>query len=360
MRVLLCGGGSAGHVNPALAIAETILKNAPKSKVAYVCTVSGIENDLVHMKKYHIDVSGINKHSLTKNIKSVFLAIKAIKKSKEIIQDFSPDVVIGTGGYATFPVISAAKKLKIKTVLHESNAFPGRTIKLLESKADLILTNFLDSEKYFKDKSKIECVGNPVREKFLSSNREVAKEKIKQRYVILCCGGSLGAEKINEAAIDIVENFIRYRPDVKLILSTGKKSYYDVCETVRKKRLDKLENFSILEYIHDMANKMAMADIVISRAGATTISELATMQKCSILIPSPNVANNHQYKNAKALEEDGAAIVITEDRLYTLTDVAKDLIGDREKRKSMERKIKSFYNPNANQKIYESIMNLVE
>ena len=141
MRVLLCGGGSAGHVNPALAIGETVLRNSPESKIAYVATVSGIENDLVSYKKYHIEISGLKK-DIVGSAKSLLLTFKAIKKSKEIIKDFCPDVIIGTGGYATYPVICAGKRLGIPTIVHESNVVPGKAIKLLENKADLILTNF--------------------------------------------------------------------------------------------------------------------------------------------------------------------------------------------------------------------------
>ena len=154
MRVLLCGGGSAGHVNPALAIAQTIIKNAPESKIAYVATVSGIENELVDYKKYHIDVSGLKRKISLSNVKSVIQAVKATNKSKEIIRDFCPDIIVGTGGYATYPVITAGHKLGIKTVLHESNAYPGKAIKMLEGKADIIFTNFKESSKYFKKKER--------------------------------------------------------------------------------------------------------------------------------------------------------------------------------------------------------------
>lgn len=360
MRVLLCGGGSAGHVNPAIAIAETILKNIPETKIAYVCTISGIENELVDYKKYHINVKGLQKKSLIKNVSTVTLAYKAINESRKIIKDFCPDVVVGTGGYATFPVIMAAKKQGVKTVLHESNAYPGRTMRLLENKADIVFTNFEDSKKYLKNKNIVCCVGNPLRHKFFEAINNLEKEAKNQKYTILCCGGSLGAEKINKAAIEIADNLIRYRTDIRLILSTGKRSYYDVCEVLRKKRLDKLENLDVYEYIHDMPNKMAMADVVISRAGAVTITELSAMGKCSILVPSPNVTDNHQYKNAKALENQGAAVVITEDRLYSLTDTVKDLLANDSQRKKMEENIRKFYRPYANKEIYKKILQLVQ
>ncbi len=361
MRVLLCGGGSAGHVNPALAIAQTIVKNAPESKVAYVATISGIENELVDYKKYHIDVTGLKRKLALSNIKSVMQTIKATKKSKEIIRDFCPDVIIGTGGYATFPVVSAGHKLGIKTVLHESNAFPGKAIRMLENKADIIFTNFESSKDYFKRKDKIIHVGNPLRHGFCEYNKQEIKNSlgIKEQYVILCYGGSLGAEKINDSAIEIIENYVRYNSNIRFILATGKRCYYDVVEKLKSKRLNKLKNITVCEYIHDMPQKMAIADIVISRAGAMTISELSAMGKCAILIPSPNVADNHQYKNAKALEKQEAAVVITEDKTYSLTDVIKELLAKEKMRKQNEENIKKFYLPNANKEIYVKITELV-
>ena len=361
MRVLLCGGGSAGHVNPALAIAQTIVKNAPESKIAYVATVSGIENELVEYKKYHIDVSGLKRKISLSNIKSIMQSFKAIKKSKEIINDFCPDIIVGTGGYATFPVISAGHKLGIKTVLHESNAYPGKAIKMLEGKADIIFTNFESSKKYFKRKEKIIHVGNPLRHGFSEYDKQKIKNKleINEEYVILCYGGSLGAEKINASAIEIIENFVRYTGNVRFILATGKRGYYEVIEKLKQKRLNKLKNITVCEYIHDMPEKMAVADIVIARAGAMTISELSAMGKCSILIPSPNVADNHQYKNAIALEKKDAAIVVSEDKTYSLIDIIKEILANPSIRQTKEANIKSFYMPNANKEIYKKITELV-
>lgn len=362
MRVLLCGGGSAGHVNPALAIAQTIIKNAPESKVAYVATISGIENELVDYKKYHIDVTGLKRKFSLSNVKSVYQVIKATKKSKEIIKDFCPDIIVGTGGYATYPVINAGHKLGIKTVLHESNAFPGKAIKMLEGKADIIFTNFEASKKYFKHKEKIVHVGNPLRYGFCEYDKQEVKRKlgISEKYVILCYGGSLGAEKINVSAQEIIENYVRYNNDVRFILSTGKRCYYEVMEKLKSKRLNKLKNVSVYEYINDMPQKMAIADIVVSRAGAMTISELSAMGKCAILIPSPNVTDNHQFKNAKALEEKKAAIVITEDKTYTLTDTIKELLINHKEREEREENIKKFYLSNANKEIYQKIVELIK
>ncbi len=360
MRVLLCGGGSAGHVNPALAIAETIISNSPSSKVAYVATISGIENDLVEFHKYHINVSGL-KRNLISNVKSLYLNLKAIKESKAIINDFCPDIIIGTGGYATYPVIYAGHKLGIPTAVHESNVIPGKAIKMLQNYVDVIFTNFEESKEYFKRKEKVICVGNPLRHGFEYNSKEDLKQKygIKEKFVILCYGGSLGAEKINEAAVNLIENFIRYNKDVRFIWATGKRNYYDVRRMLENKRLNKLENLNVFEYLYDMPEKMALADLVICRAGAMTISELSALGKASIMIPSPNVANNHQYKNAQTLANIGATKLITEDQLYKIIDVTKEIIFNEKIRKNLEEAIKKINKGNTNKKIYKKIFEIV-
>ncbi|MBE6663048.1 MAG: UDP-N-acetylglucosamine--N-acetylmuramyl-(pentapeptide) pyrophosphoryl-undecaprenol N-acetylglucosamine transferase [Ruminococcaceae bacterium] len=361
MRVLLCGGGSAGHVNPAIAIGETVLRNSPQSQIAYVTTEKGIENKLVNYRKYTINIKGLKKNLSPSNIKTAFLVLEAIKKSKQIINEFSPDIIVGTGGYATYPVIYAGHKMGIKTALHESNVVPGKTIKLLQGKADVIFTNFSESIDFFRKKEKILHVGNPLRHGFNSYNKNYVKGElgIEEKYVVLCYGGSLGAEKINMSAISVIENFIKYQKDIRFILATGGREYHSVMQIIKQKGLEKIKNVTIVDYIYDMPKKMAIADIVVSRAGAMTISELAASKKCSILIPSPNVANNHQFKNAQALGKSDAAVVITEDKSYLLTEVLKDLLSDKKRRDIMAENINKFYLPNANRDIFVAINELI-
>ena len=359
MRVLLCGAGSAGHVNPAIAIGETIKKNLPKSKIAYVATVSGIENDLVDFEKFHIDVRGIKRKLSLSNVKSIYLTLTAIRDSKRIINEFCPDIVVGTGGYATFPVAYAAHKLGIKVALHESNVLPGKAIKMLERYADVIFTNFRESEQYFKHKEKLCHVGNPLRSGFDKSI--IAENKPENsKQVILCYGGSLGSETLNNAALDVADNLIRYRDNIVFILATGKRNYYDVCKKIKERRIDKIKNFIVYEYIYDMASVMANADIVISRAGAITISELAALEKVSILVPSPYVSDNHQLKNAQALENKGAAVVVREDCLYSLTDTLRELLANVNKKEKMRKAISKFYVPDSNEKIYNKILSILK
>lgn len=362
MRVLLCGGGTAGHVNPALAIAQTIKRNIPYSEFAYVVTPNGIENKLVEFRKFEIQAQGLKRSLSLSNIKTAFLTIKAIKKSKEIIKEFRPNVIIGTGGYACYPVLYAGGKMGIKTVIHESNAVPGKTTKMLQKHVDKVLLNFDETKKHFKRKDNLIYTGNPLREGFGALNKEETREKhgIENKYVILAYGGSLGATAINESMIELIENLIKDNKSIYLVWATGKRDYEKMFYLMREKGYDKLKNIKLYDYIYDMPEKIAMADIVICRSGAMTVSEMAISGKCAIFIPSPNVTDNHQYKNAKLLDEKNAAILVPEERIYELVDVVKDLIFDDNKIKGYENRILNFANKNSNKQIYEEIIRLVK
>lgn len=362
MRVLLCGGGTAGHVNPALAIAQTILKNSPSSEIAYVTTEGGIENKLVPFRKYEIKMSGLKRKFSISNIKTLFLTIDAILKSREIIKDFKPDVIIGTGGYACYPVIIAGHYMNVKTVVHESNAKPGKALKMLESKVDKIFVNFEQTRNCFKNKSKVIHTGNPIRESFGALDKTSAKQKldIKEKFVILCYGGSLGAKAINEGALQLIENLISEDANIRFICSSGKKEYNNMYYSLKKSKLDNLKNLEFTDYIYDIADKIACADIVICRAGAMSISEMAYCKKCAIFIPSPNVADNHQFKNAQVLNEASAAILLPESEMFNLTDIVKELLENEEKRNLYSTKINEFCKKDANKIIYNKIKEMIK
>lgn len=357
MRVLFCGGGTAGHVNPAIAVAETVMQSSKDNKVAYVTTLNGIENRLVNFKKYTIDVIGLKRSLSPKNFVFLYKQLKAIEKCKDIIREFRPDIIFGTGGYATYPVIVAGNKLGVKTVLHESNVIPGKAILSLEKRADKIFVNFEETKEYIKHKEKVLRTGNPLRRGFESCTKGQARQQlgIKQKYVVLCMGGSLGAEKINQATIEMIENLIRQRKDILLIWSTGKNEYANVNAELKEKRLISLENLICSDYFENIYLQMAAADVVISRAGAMTISELAYMKKASIIIPSPNVTNNHQYFNARTLHDTLSAVLITEDVLYSLSDTVRELIMSSDKRKDLEENISDFSVKNANSVILQEM-----
>ncbi len=372
MRVLITGGGSGGHVNPALAIANTIKQNDPGAEIAYVGTKKGIENKLVPKAgypMYYVDVKGIKRSLSPSNIKAAYLALTSPIKAKKIIREFKPDLVVGTGGYVCWPVVKAASQMGIPTALHESNAIAGVAVKMLQKSVDRIFLNFEKTgETLSCKKEKLMKVGNPILGGFSSMTREEAREKLgipdKYKYVILSYAGSLGAEKVNDAVLCLMREFTSKHPEVYHIHATGSIELELCTSQFKEMGLDKFENIELCEYIYDMPVRMAAADLTINRAGAMTISELAATGKCSIFIPSPNVAENHQYKNAKVLADKGAAAVFEEKEL---TDGAKPLIAEVEKllsdssiREERSEKIRQFAVNDANKLIYNELKKLAE
>ena len=369
MRVLMTGGGTGGHVNPAIAIANTIKANNPDAEIAFVGTKRGIENKLVASEGYpvyHVEVRGFKRSLSPKNIKAAYLALVSPLRAKKIIREFSPDIVIGTGGYVCWPVLVAASKMNIPTMVHESNALPGVTVRQLQKYVDKILLNFKEAEKYLTAKNKLVHVGNPLRSAFGTLTKEEARKKLgidgKYKYFILSYGGSLGAEKVNNAALELMKKYVSERPNVLHVHATGSLEHDAALSKYAEYGLEGCENIQLLEYIYDMPVRMAAADIVISRAGAMTVSELSMMKKAAVLIPSPNVTDNHQYKNAKVLADAGAAILIEERELVggRLVDEIASLCENSEGRRSMEEKIGNFANKDANRLIYNEIMKLIK
>ena len=374
MRVLITGGGTGGHVNPALAIANTIKQNDHDAVIAYVGTKRGIENKLVPKAgypMYYVDVKGIKRSLSPSNIKAAYLALTSPIKAKKIIREFKPDIVVGTGGYVSWPVVKAASQMGIPTALHESNAIAGVAVKMLQKSVDRIYLNFEKTgESLSCDRAKLMKVGNPILGGFSSMTREEARKKLgipdKYKYVILSYAGSMGAEKVNDAVLCLMREFTAKHPEVYHIHATGSIELELCTSQFKEMGLDKCENIELCEYIYDMPVRMAAADITINRAGAMTISELAATGKCSIFIPSPNVAENHQYKNAKVLSDAGAAALFEEKEL---TDGAKPLIEEVEKllsdegdelRAERSEKIRQFAVSDANKLIYNDLVTLAQ
>ncbi len=374
MRVLITGGGTGGHVNPALAIANTIKQNDTDAVIAYVGTKRGIENKLVPKAgypMYYVDVKGIKRSLSPSNIKAAYLALTSPIKAKKIIREFKPDIVVGTGGYVSWPVVKAASQMGIPTALHESNAIAGVAVKMLQKSVDRIYLNFEKTgESLSCDRAKLMKVGNPILGGFSSMTREEARKKLgipdKYKYVILSYAGSMGAEKVNDAVLCLMREFTAKHPEVYHIHATGSIELELCTSQFKEMGLDKCENIELCEYIYDMPVRMAAADITINRAGAMTISELAATGKCSIFIPSPNVAENHQYKNAKVLSDAGAAALFEE---KDLVDGAKPLIEEVEKllsdggeklRAERSEKIRQFAVSDANKLIYNDLVKLAQ
>ncbi len=370
MRVLMTGGGTGGHVNPALAIANTIKENDPASEIAFVGTPRGIENKLVPAagyKLYHVDVRGLRRSFSPANIRAAWLALTSPAKAKKLIKQFRPDVVIGTGGYVSWPVVKAAAKMGIPTALHESNATPGMAVRMLSGDVDRIYLNFEAAGAGIRDKDKLMLVGCPMLGAPAASlTKAEARKKLgipdDVSTVILSFGGSMGAEKVNDAVFTLMQRYTGGREGVWHTHATGAIEKDIAAGWFRERGLDKYKNLELLEYIYDMPIRMAAADIVISRAGAMTVSELALHGKCTVFIPSPNVTDDQQYKNAKVLADADAALIIREgadcgDRLCA---AVTGLCEHPENRAKMEENIKKFASPDANRLIYNDIVKLVK
>lgn len=364
MKILFCGGGTSGHVTPAIAMAEEIQKRLPDTELMFVGRDGGYENSAVKrcgIPLKTIKIQGLKRAVTFENIKRLKLAMKAFGEAKEIISDFSPDVVVGTGGYVCWPVLRAAQKLKLPTVIHESNATPGLATRLLASKCDLVLLNYKKALDKLRKVKNYSVVGNPLRSDFSVISRKQARKELglsENEIYILSFGGSGGALKLNEVIISLMKKELTNAKGIKHIHATGKRYFENL-------KHDKLAlgvgGCRIVPFINDMPRQLGAADIVISRSGAITLSELSAVGACSILIPSPHVTDNHQYKNAKLFSDANACIMIEEQELTAelLAEKLRLLIKDREARYSLSKKIKNFATPGASRDAADKILHIL-
>ncbi len=324
MRLIVTGGGTGGHIYPALAIADKFKEEDPTTEILYVGNIEGIEKDVVPKSGYPlemVDARWLDKSNPYQLIKTGVRVMKGIFEAGRVMRKFKPDVVIGTGGYVCFPVIVAGKNFGAKTFLHEQNAFPGLANRTLEKRVNKVFLGFADAAKYFKDPSKMVEAGNPVRKSFFTLEKSEARAKLgfgEDEFIVFSFGGSLGAEAINEVAFELMKR-LNGKPNARMIFGTGKWYYEDTLAKVKSEGIELADNISIKDYISDMENYLAASDLIISRAGALSVAETTVAGKPSILIPSPNVTGNHQYFNAKAVADRGGAVLLEE----------KDLTADR-------------------------------
>lgn len=365
MKVLLAGGGTAGHINPALAIAGYIKKKRPETEFLFIGNRDGMEQRLVPQAGFDIKsitISGFKRSfspkNMVENVKTVTRTFTSSHEAKKIISEFKPDICIGTGGYVSGPVIRMAAKMGIPCIIHEQNAYPGVTNKMLAKSVSKVMLAVPDAKKYF-EKADFVVTGNPVRGDILTADKEESRAELKLdgRPMILSFGGSLGARKINEAVADIVA---RSGKDGRYqhIHAYGK--YGDwFPDLVKEKGTDisQCTNLDIRPYIDNMPTCMAAADLVICRAGAITLSEIQAMGKPAILIPSPNVAENHQYHNAMALVNAGAAEIIEESELSgeVLMKTVDKMLLDPEKLKTISENSRKMAITDANERIYSIV-----
>lgn len=358
MRVVISAGGTGGHIYPALAIINKIKEKEPDSEFLYIGTTDRMEATIIPKMGINykgIPMKGFKKKNLINNIKNLIAFYDAIKKAKKIISEFNPDVVLGIGGYITAPVIYAGKKLGYKTFIHEQNSIPGKSNKFLSHYADKIGVSLPNSIKYF-DKKKTVFTGNPRSEEIIKEKpidkKELGLSIIKKLVVIVM--GSLGSKTINEELLKIIPEF--KDKDYEVIVVTGK-AYYD-----KFKDIDVPKNVKITPYINEMLKVLKVTDLIISRAGASTIAEITAIGLPSILVPSPYVANNHQYYNAKDLSDAKAAIILEEKdfNAKNLIDKIDLVLGDKELYHEMKKNTKELGISDSGDKIYTIIQELVK
>lgn len=372
MRVLFTCGGTGGHINPAVAVANTIKEKHPDSAILFAGATGGMENELVPREGYElrcVDISrferSLTPKSIVHNIKTALTLGRAKKQAARIIKEFKPDVVVGTGGYASYPIINMASKLGIPTAIHESNFAPGLTTRMLAPKADRIMVNYPECAAGYPEPEKVVVTGTPVREGFLYSKKSEAKKALGygDEPIVLSYWGSLGAREMNKKIAD----FMAIEKDdgsFRHIHATGSFGWRWMPDFVKEHGVE-LENcpgIEMVEYIYNMPALMAAADIIICRAGASTISEVCAASVPAVIVPSPNVAENHQEKNARALEQKGAAIVLLEKDAngQNMYRIVKELLADSEKMQAMSRNLASLAVLDSAEQIYNIILSLIK
>ena len=366
MRVIIAAAGTAGHINPGIAIANEIKRQEKDSKIIFIGTTRGLENDLVPRAGYElktIEAYGLSKKLTVDNLKKMYKTLKGFKEAKNIIKEFKPDVVIGTGGYICGATISEAHKLGIPTILHESNAFPGKAIKILAKKTNTILVSFKDAIPRIKNARNIVFTGTPVKIKKINYSEEMKKNKIKElglkddKPIVLNIDGSKKAQKINETIIKkIKKNMNKY---YQVIWATGPKQYDIIKEELdnKHKNINRIENMKIVPYIYNMEEIMNLVDLIVARSGAMTVTEISNLGKPSILVPLPNVSHNHQLYNAKALENIGASKILLNDNLTgnLLNEQIEKIVLNKNILLKMGEKALSMATSNVEEKIYDEI-----
>lgn len=373
MKVIFTCGGTAGHINPAIAVANILKERDPECQILFIGAQGHMEEKLVPQAGYALKclpgsglVRGISPKAIGKNMKVVGDLVGSIKTCKSIIKEFQPDVIVGTGGYASFPALYAGSKMKIPTCVHESNAVPGVTTKMVASKADRVLVSFKDSAQYYRDAKKVEVVGMPVRKEFIMTPKEEARRilGLDSRPLVVSAFGSLGARAMNYAMTDFMKLEQADGFPFQHIHATGSYGWKWMPEHIRGEGIDpdNCDGLDVREYIYDMPIVMSAADVIISRAGASTLNEIGASGTPCILIPSPNVTNDHQTKNAKILSDNGGAVLLPEgeDMGKKLYDAVTDLLADPKRRSQMSANLRKLVILDSAERICDIIESLAQ
>lgn len=364
-RIIVSGGGTGGHIFPALSIADAIRSKHPDAKILFVGADNRMEMQRVPDAGYEIvglPIAGFDRKNLLKNIRVLWLILKSQRMAKKIIKKFAPHAVVGVGGYASGPTLKMAASMNIPTLIQEQNSYAGVTNKILAKRAEKICVAYDGMERFFP-KEKIELTGNPVRKSLIEmrTNRNEAVKALgldENKKCVLIVGGSLGARSINEAVIANIET-IRDNKDIQFIWQTGKLYFEEMKE--RCANIGKPENLTITDFVSNMAAALGAADLVISRAGAGSISEFALLGKAVILVPSPNVSEDHQTKNAMALVEKDAAIHIPDAKAKEeMIKTAVKTVLDAQRIATLEKNVEKLGKPNAAEVIADEVIRLAD
>lgn len=365
-RYVIAGGGTSGHINPALAIAEQLRIDNPDADILFCGTARGLESQLVPKAGYAFQT--IRARGLPHRINRDFFAAIADffagrRQCRTLLREFKPDAVIGTGGYVCSPLVAAASSLKIPVLLHEQNAYPGRSNRLMAHRSQVVCISMKGTEQHFKTRAPIVLTGNPVRRTFYELDRISAREKLGwgTDFVILATGGSLGARSLNQAILGLAENStfqsLLQSHAVKIHLASGRQHFDTVMSAA-----EQLPWLFVHEYLHELPLYMAASDLVIGRAGAMTCAELAALGKPAILVPYPFAAGDHQTANAKVAQKAGAAVCIA-DESFSAERLAHELTGliqDPKRMQSMGQKAKTLAFPDASAQICQHLYQVIE
>ena len=370
MKVIISAAGTGGHINPAIAIANKIKEKEPDSKIIFIGTNRGLENDLVPRAGYElkiIEAYGLKKEFSIKNLIHIIKTIKSSKEVKKIIDEFKPDLVLGTGGYICGPVMSSAISRKIPTVLHESNAYPGKAVKMFSKEVDLVLTGFEEAKNRLAECKRVVVTGTPTKIKKIEIDENRKKEILKELGIkndlpiVLIFGGSQGAKAINDAVFDLIIK--KLNKEYQIIWAAGAKQYDIIKENFEKENvyLNNLTNIKILPYIYNMEEMMNIADLLIARSGAMTITEITIVGKPAIFIPLPSNSANRQEDNARVLEKIGAAKIISNKDVSgeKLSEEIDDIIYNKSELEEMGRLANRLAPLDVEEKIYIEIKKIL-
>lgn len=371
MRVLIAAGGTAGHINPALAIAGALKAAVPDAEIHFAGRREGMEYGLVTKAGYafhHIEINGFQRklsvQNVGRNLTALWHLALSGPRTRAILREVAPDLVVGCGGYVSGPVVRAAAKKGIPTAIHEQNAYPGVTNKLLAKDVDVVLAASAAAVEKLGAPDKTFVVGNPVRPELLTQDRAAARARLQagERTVLLSFGGSLGARRINEVVAALCAWEQRTNRNILHLHATGSRGVQLFKELAASEGFAPGDGLVVKEYIENMPQLLAAADLVIARSGALTLAELEVMGRASILIPSPNVAENHQYHNAMELQRAGAAVVIEEKDLSgeRLIETVQALLSAPGRLQEMGANAKTLGDPHSLEKITQKLLELVK